>query len=822
MSPWYAAVRRAVRRLWRSPAFAASAVATLAIGIGSTVAVFTLVDAVLLRPLPFAEADRLVAAGHAAPGLGLEKTGQSGGTFLYYREKNRTLEDLAVYNENVLSVTDRGDAERIDAAFASVNLFSVLRARPHLGRTFVPADGEPDAPSVAVISHAFWVRRYGADPGVIGRRVDLNRDPAEIVGVMPAGFAFPQPATAVWYNMPMRASKARVRDLHLSGIGRLRPGVTPEDAAADLQRLVPGLSEAYPDATPELLREAQLRAAVVPFKDVVVGDVRLALMVLACTAGFVLLITWANVANLFFARAEHQRKEIAVERALGARGVDLGRRFVAESVVVSLLGAALGMLLAYVAVAYRFGFSPGVIPRLHEVGVSGGVLAFTAGLSLLTALLLAAVLYLRAGRPAISPVLRGGLGGSAGTRAARHTQRALVALQVALALTLLIGSAMMAQSFWRLRQVELGFQPRSVLTFEIALPARQYFEFSRSAGFHHDLAERLRGVPGVLGAEAVSTLPLTPSSDTPEGVERADAPGRGIAPTTALAMATAGYFRTMGIPVRRGRGFAPGDLAAGVPPVVLSEELARAAFGGDDPVGREVRLAGQPRQPAYRVIGVVGSVPGEAIPAGPARTLYFPALDDLRNRPDADVPIPLVPRTMTFVVRTSVPPASLTPAVRRIVASMDPQIPVANVRSMEEIVDGSVARMRLTMVLLLFGAGAALFLGVVGIYGVVSYTVSQRTPELGVRIALGARPAAVTAMVLRQGVLVALAGVAAGVAAALGLTGFLAGLLFGIEPGDPATFAAMAVFLLAVATAASYLPARRAARIDPAIALRAD
>ena len=821
MSPWYAAFARAARRLRKSPTFTLAAIVTLAVGIGSTAAIFTLVNAVLLKPLPYAGADRLVAVGHAAPGLGVEEAGQSGGTFLHYRKHTRAFEDIAVYMENVLAITDRGDPERIDAAFASSNLFSLLGVPPRLGRAFVPADGDPGAPSVAVISHDLWVRRYGADPRVIGRMVDLNRDPTQIVGVMPAGFSFPQTRTAIWYNMPMRATKARVRDLHLNGIGRLRAGVPPAEGASDLQRLIPGLSEAYPDATPELLREARLSAVVVPFKDVVVGDVRLALLVLFATAGFVLLITWANVANLFLVRAEHQRKEVAVERALGARGADLAGRFVAEGVIVALSGAALGLALAYLAVASRFGFEPDAIPRLHEVRLGAPVIAFTVALALLTAALLAAVLYLRAGRAAIAHSLTRGLGGSGGTRAGRHAQRTLVVMQVALALTLLIGSAMMAQSFWRLKQVDLGFDQRNVLTFEVALPSRQYFEFAKAAGFHHQLMDQLRSVPGVVGVDAVTTLPLTTPSDAAQPVERADRKASEIPPTAALGLATAGYFRTMRIPVERGRAFAPGDLAGAAPPVLLSEELARTLFGDADPVGREVRLAGQASYPAYRVAGVVGSVPGETLAGGAAPALYFPALGDLR-KPDAEVPIPLVPRTMNFVVRTSVPPSSIVPAVRRIAGELDPQVPLAHVRTLEEIVDGATARMRLTMLLLLLAAGTALFLGVVGIYGVVSYTVSQRTPELGVRIALGADPAGVARMVLRQGVLVALVGVAAGVVAALGLTRFLTGLLFGVDPGDPATFAAMAALLLAVAAAASYAPARRAARVDPVIALKGD
>ncbi|HEU4559062.1 MAG TPA: ABC transporter permease [Longimicrobium sp.] len=818
------AVHRALRGLRRAPAFTLTVVATLALGIGATTAMFALVDAVLLRPLPFPAAERVVAVQHTAPGVGVEEGGQSDGTYLHYRGGNRVFEAMGAYVENVVNVTDGADPERLQVAMATPSLFAVLGSHPHRGRLFTEADAALDAPAVVVISHGLWTRRYGSDPAIVGRTIELNRLPREVVGVLPPGFDFPRAETQVWYNMPVEAASSGISDLYLTSVARLKPGVSAADAERDLARLLPGLSDAYADATPDALAKAQLRPRVIPLRELMIRDARPALVLLFCTACFVLLIALANVANLFLVRAEARRREAAVERALGATRGELVRRSVAEALLLSAMGAAVGMGLAAAAVEARFGFGEGQIPRLAEVRITALVVAVAVGITLAAGLLLGAISAARIGRAELSPALKGG-GRSTTGRESQNAQRVLVSVQVALALALLIGAAVMVQSFWRLRQVELGFDPRGVLTVELSLPFREYPKYQDAARFHHQLLARLRAVRGVQWAEAASGIPLTQRPATAEArlavVGRPPAPGQ-AAPSGTTTLVTPGYFDAMRIPLQRGRRFEKRDVAANAPAVVLSAALARSLFGAEDPVGGRVRLEGKPSYPAYTVVGVAGGVPGAALGDSTARTLYFPVIDDPRPVPESEVPLPSVPREVTVVVRSTLPPAALLAAFRGALRQVDPKLPLGRVRLMDEIVAESTARTRLTMVLLTVAAAVALFLGVIGIYGVISYAVSQKTQELGIRLALGASPAQLRMMLLRQGAALTLAGIAAGVLVALALTRALRALLFQVSPGSPPAFVAMALLVFAVALGATYLPARRAGRIEPVRAMRAE
>lgn len=814
-------VTRAARRLLRTPMFAGTAVLTLALGIGATTAILALVDAVLLRPLPYAHPDRLVELRHAAPGFEITDGGQSDATFSHYLQGNRVFSDMGAYLENVVTLTDTEQPERVQVTMATPGVFSTLRTRPLHGRLFTAEEGEPGAPPVAVISHGLWMRRYGGDPALVGKTVEVNRSPRQVVGILPPGFAFPRRETEVWISMGVEPSGAGVRDLYLGGVGRLREGVTPRAAQADLQRLVGTFSEAYPDAPAGVLRQAGFQAVVTPLKDRVVGGVRPALVILACAVAFLLLVALANVANLFLVRSAGRAREVAVERALGASDGDLARGFMAESLLLAAVGGALGLGLAFAAVRLRFGFGAGALPRLDEVRLGGVALAVGIGLAVASGVAFGAVSLARAGRSAPAEGLRGGGGRTTGSRRWHTAQRFLVAMQVALALALLIGSAVMVQSLRALRQVELGFDPRQVLTLEVSLPARQYRAYGDAARFHAQVLERVRGLPGVTAAEATFALPLTQSlASFSGGVEvqgRPPRPGE-IRPAVAYNLASEGYFAALGIPLLRGRAFRAGDLAGEAPAVVVSDALARGLVGAEDPVGRRVRLADGEDGAWFTIVGVAGNVHGEAVTGGPARTLYLPVLADA---PEGVAP-PLIPRDLTLVVRTALPPASMADAVRRAVHEVDAKVPVAHVRTLQDIVDAASARSRLTALLLLSAAATAVFLGLLGIYGVVSYSVAQRTPEFGVRLALGATPGQLNRLVLRQGAVVAAAGVAAGVVAAFALTRLLRGLLYQVSPSDPLAFAAMSVLLFGVAVAASYLPARRAASTDPLRAMRAD
>jgi putative ABC transport system permease protein len=826
MTVLFASLRRAARRLRRAPTYTATVTVSLALGIGVVAAVFALVDAVLLRPLPYPGAGRLVDVGHAAA-VELAQDGLSSGTFAHYREHARVFDGIGVYVEHQMTLTGPGAPEQAGVAMVSPEVLPLLGVVPVVGRLPTGADAEPGAPQRVFISHEVWARRFARDPGVVGRELEVGRKRIEVAGVMPAGFHFPSPGTHVWLTWPQQADAAGVQSLYMSGVARLRPGVTPDAAERDLQRLVVTLPDAYGDVTAKQLEEMGLRARVVPLKELVVGDVRVPLLLLMGTAAFLLLITWANAVNLALVRAEGQRRTVAVERALGAPAGHLAGRFFSESVLLAAVGGALGLVLASRAIALRFGFTAEQLPRLEEVGTGAAVVGLVAALALLSAALLGAVAMARAVRGGMAGALAAGAGRSTAGRAERTGRAVLVAAQVALALTLLIGAALMARSFWKMKGVEPGFRAEGAMTFHTPVPATAYGSYHLTARVHHDVLERLRALPGVQSAEAVSLsgLPLTPVPDFWRNrfkpVGRAAQPGQEW-PAAATSFATPGYFRSMGIPLLRGRTLEARDMSRTAPGVVLSASLASALFGDQDPVGRKVRWADMGGYPAYIVVGVVGDVAGQTVRDGPARTLYFPNVYPPAADTVTGAVLDLIPDEEVYVVRSTLPAASLVPAVRKIVQEVDSKLVIARVASLDEVVAASRAQARLTMVLLGVGAATALLLGAIGIYGILSYAVRQRTAELGVRMALGATPESVTRMVVRQGLTLALAGAAAGVAASLALTRFLGSLLYEVSPGDPLAFVAMATLLVGVAVVASYFPARRAGRIDPVQAIKGD
>ena len=812
-------VRFAVRRLVRERAFSIPTVATIALGIGVTTAVFAMVNAILLRPLPYADADRLVEVRHMARQGELMVTGLSPGTFLHYRAGNRSFEGIAVYQESPRTLTDGDSPEQVRVASVSAGLFGVLGTTPYRGRFPSSVDS-----GGVVISHRLWARRYGADPEIVGRTIEIDRRRETVVAVAQPGFHFPQPDTHVWMTSYMeglfRRFGTQMGGYYLSGVARLEQGVSVEAAGRDLDRLVRTLPDAFPGVTADELETMGFRAVVGPLKEAIVGNVRAALLVLSATAGFLLLITWGNATNLGMLRSEHQRKEVALERALGATDGRLARRFLCESVLLAALGGTLGFFFARLAISLHFGFAPEQIPRLGEVGVDRVVAGFAVALSLVTGILLATVSVLLARRRDFAGALVGAFGHVTAGRREQVGRQLLVVGQIALALTLLIGSALMAQSYWKLARVELGFDAEGALTFNLPLPYASYRDAQAKALFHHELLARLRALPGVEAVEAATTsvFPLTPVPEvyiTRVSVSDRSKSDSTTRPEALFGFATPGYFRAMGIPLLQGSTFE--NIARGeLPDVILSASMARALFGDEDPIGKQVGL-GQLGRSGFRVVGVVGDVPSRSIQEGPSSAVYvanvFPGAADAPSLTGSDE---------QYVVRTSLPPTSLVRAVRQTIDDVDPKLAMTRIATLDDLVAGSLARARLTMLLLLVGAVTALFLGVVGIYGVLSYAVRQRTSELGVRMALGASPGAVVGMVVRQGALLAVGGIAAGLVAAFALTRFVRTLLYEVSPSDPAAFAAMAALLFAVALAASYVPARRAGRIDPVRALKAE
>jgi predicted permease len=807
-------VRYALRQLRARPGFTLVALLTLGLGIGATTAIFTLLDAIVLRPLPYPNAERLVAVRHTAPGMGIDDAGVSDGTYRHYRAANRVFDEMGAYQETIWNLSGVDAPERVQVAVVTPSVFTVLDAVPAQGRLFTEAETREQSP-VVVISHGLWRRLYGADPDIGGRTIRLDERPYTVVGVMPAGFEFPRRETDVWYPFgAFLVHTPRVFGFYADAVARLRPGISPRDAEGDLQRLVAQLPEIVPPVTTKELREAQLRAVVVPLKRAVIGNVASALWVLLGGVAFLLVIACANVANLFLVRAEHRRRELAVRLALGASRSDVGRIFVVEALLLTAAGALLGVALADAGVGVLAALEVD-LPRLHEVALDWRALAFAIGVSLVSALVLPLAPYLRYRRIDLASTLAATR--PAGERPERQgLHRGLVSLQIALALMLLVGSALMVRSFWRLSRVDPGFDPSGVLTVELAVASSSYPSSQAAAqavaGLYDRLIERTRALPGVIDAGGATPLPLTPiPSYYRMSVIAGSVTADSAAAPVLISMATPGYFSAMRIPLAEGRLFASGDVANRDHAIVANRAFARRYFPGRDALGQLVQFRGR----RGTIVGVVEDVHQESIGSTPGPTLYVPVLPG-----DRAARVPYIPFHMGIAIRTAVPPLTLAEPVRRIVQELNRKLPVGNIRTMEDIVATSTARTTFATLLLLIAAIGALFLGSVGVYGVMAYAVSRRTHEMGVRIALGARASQVTGMVLRQAAGVAAVGLVAGTLGALALTRVLRGLLFEVTPTDPLSFAATACVLLAATLIASWIPARRATKVDPMVALR--
>ena len=816
------ALRSTLRGLRKDPGFLAVAVLTLALGIGANTALFTVVEAVLLRPLPYPEPERIVSVWHSAPGLGLPQFEQSDATYLLYRQHNRTLADLGIYWAGTASlVGPAGDLEpeRVPAAGATGSVFDVLGARAARGRTLEPADERPGAEAVAVLSDGLWRRRFGADPGVVGRQVEISGVSRRVVGVMPPEFRFPEGETEVWLPLPIDPARLTAGNFNYPAVGRLRPGVTLEDAARDLSSLVLRLPEiSGGEISSPMIESAKLALLVHSLRDDLVGDVERQLWLLLGSVGLILLIACANVANLFLVRAEGRVREIAVRLSLGASRGDVARLFLAEGLVLSLLGAAAGLGLAAAGVRALVALRPVGIPRLEEIGVNAAALAFTVALALLSGLFFGLFAALRSGSPAVAAALKEGGRGAMAGRGRHRARSALVAAQVALALVLLLASGLMARSFVLLQSVDPGIRPEGVLTADLALPAARYATAEQNARFVQGLLERVRALPGVTAAGTVSLLPLSGNrSRSGHSIEDHPLPPDTVQPLLGTRFASPGYFETLGIPLVEGRFFSRLDPARRSDEVVISKSVAERFWPGRSALGKRLVQGDPDAENWFTVVGVAGDVREEGLEVPPSEAVYYPVLRaELRDENGDE----WVPNEVSLVVRGPGEPAALADAVRKAVWSLDPALPIARMRPMTEVVARSTARTSFTLLLLALAAGVALLLGAVGIYGVISYVVSQRTREIGVRMALGARRRDITRMVLRQGLVVTAAGIAAGLAGAFALTRLMRALLFEVSPTDPFTFTTVPLLLAAVALTATYLPAARAAAVEPVEAIR--
>ncbi len=806
---------------------------TLALGIGATTAIFSLVNSVLLRPLPWPASDQLVDLSHTLEVSGVSSVDQSDAAHLFYRRENRVFTDVGAYratavNLGALSGAPGGDdtrAERVTAAQISAAIAGIVRVAPLRGRAFTEAEDHPNAPPVALISERLWKRRYDADPSILGQRVMIDGILREIVGVMPDRFAFPATGTNVWLPIGIDPLRTESATFGLRGIARLRDGVTADAATTELTQLLKRLPEAFPGRlTVEAIEFTKMRTVVRPLRSVIVGDVGRTLWVLLGAVAFVLLIACANVANLFLVRAEGRQRELAVRRALGARGGMIAASLLTEGLLLAAVGAVLGVALAWAGVGYLRTLDAALpIPRLAEVGIDGAVLGVALLTTLFVALLVSLVPALRSTAVSITGVLSdSGRTASPGPirQRARHV---LVVAQMALALVLLAGAGLMARSFSRLRAVEPGFDAAHAQTFRVALPEGRFPDAAAGAGFIVRTLDALTALPGVTAVGVVSKLPLDPEArrDTALFLEGA-AMGPGQFPNVhQVSYASTDYFSALGIPLLEGRPFARPDPAVVPLEVIVSRALADRYWPGQPAEGKRVRLA--PLGPWFTIVGVAGNVRGVGLDQPPDETIYLPLVTAPGNAVQGGVgPARFTPREVAFVVRSAGEPSQLAVPVERALRALDSAVPLYRLRSMTEVVAQAAARTSFTLVLLSIASFVAMVLGAVGIYGVISYVVSLRTPELAVRLALGAGPGDLQRMVLLQATTIALVGVAVGLAGAMAVTRVLSALLFGVTPADRATLVAAAAVLMLVALAASWVPARRASVVDPAGILRAE
>ncbi len=811
----WADLRFGTRTLSRTPGFTAIAAMTLALAVGANTAIFSVVDSVLLDPLPYPDADRIVGIWHGAPGLGYPEFGISPGVHVQYLEDNDVFESIAIYQSSQFNLTGDGDPERIMGAFVSRGTLEALQVSPVLGRNFVAEEDLPEGPQAVIIGHELWKRRYAADPDLVGKSIQLNGESYEVIGILPEGIAFPQDETSIWVPARIDPARAQPGTFGWNSIARLKSGVSIGQAQAQLASFVAQMPERYADI-PQLvafLEQGQFRVSVHPLKQDVVGDVQRSLWILLGTVGFVLLIACANVANLFLVRAEGRRRESAVRAALGADRWVLARQYLSESVLLAALGGILGLSLAWVGVTALIRVAPSNLPRLDEIGIDGSVLGFTVGITLLSALLFGLAPALKRVSPAmVGSLIQSGSRSSTG-RDRRLARNGLVVMQTAIALILLIGSGLLVRSFWQIRNINPGFDARDVLTFRISLPSAEYPEATTVAAFHQQLLERIRGLPGVLAAGAVQALPLGPNRrGTGFFVEDRPTAEAELPPIFWFSAATPGYFESMRIPLRTGRTFDRRDHVSELGNLIVSTALAERLWLGEDPLGKRLRFASD-STPWMTVVGVVESVRGHGLRQDPLEMIYYPMVGPRSDDWDA--------RSLTYTVRAQ-NPMTLVPALRAAIAELDANLPIAQVEPMEQISARSEARLSFTMEALAIAASMALILGAIGLYGVLSYVVSQRTQEIGVRLALGAKPGTVQTMVVLQGARIAVAGIVIGVAGAVGFTRFLQGLLYDTEPLDPVAFVATSVLLFSVALLASYIPARRASLVDPMSSLRMD
>ena len=801
-------VRYGFRLLLKRPAFTGVAVIALALGIGANTAIFSVVNAVLLRTLPYTDPDRLVMVWEANP-RGNQRNVVSPANFLDWRDQNTVFEQMAMFVDTRFNLNGTDEPEELPTQIADVNLFTVLGATPLMGRTFIQQDSVAGTDNVTILSRGLWQRRFAGDPEIIGKTIALNGENFTIVGVMPAGFQMfvkqgsqigkPVDLWLPWtYNPQARIRRGR----SWMTVARLKPGVSLEQAQSEMSSIAARFEQQYPEFN------KGWGVNVVSLRDQFVGDIKPALLVLLAAVGFVLLIACANVANLLLARAATRQKEIAIRIALGAGRWRVIRQLLTESVLLSIVGGAAGLLLALWGTELLLALGPRDLLGIDSVGIDRRVLLFTAAVSMITGLVFGVVPAVSASRTNLNETLKEGGRDRSGGGRSRRLRSAFVVVEVALALVLLIGSGLMIRSLWRLQAVDPGFNSSNLLTARLLLPGSRYGQDSQRTAFFKQLVERLQALPGVRTATAIDAMPLGgPGSATGFTISGKPKPAAGEVPVCDVRVIEPNYFEAIGVPLLMGRTFSEREATEVSRVVIINKALSDRYFPGEEALGKKIAISMSENPVPSEIVGIVADAKYAGL--------------DRETRPMAYWPHPELARSsMTLIVRAESDPLALSSALRREVQAMDKDQPIADVRTMEQMVNDSIARTRFSAFLLAVFAGVAMALAAVGIYGVMAYSVEQRTHEIGIRMALGADRGDVVAMVVRQGMTLAAVGVAIGLVSAFALTRFLSTLLYQVSVTDAGSFASVSIALAAVALVASLIPAYRATKVDPMIALR--
>ena len=798
-------LRFGIRVLLKNPGFTIVAIIALALGIGANTAIFSVVNTVLLRPLPYKNPERLVMVWEENSKQGFPRDTPAAANYIDWRDQNHVFEGMAAMTEISFNLTGTGEPERIDGQRVSGTLFQLLGVEPQLGRAFLPEEDRTGANRVVILSHGLWERRFGSDPTIIGRPINLDGQSFTVVGVMRRGFQFPSRTDQLWVPIAFSAKEAGQRGNHyLEVIARMKPGISLEQAQAEMTTIATRLQQQYPQTN------TSIGAVITPLHEHVVGNIKPALLILLGAVAFVLLIACANVANLLLARAAVRQKEIALRLALGASRSRMTRQFLTESVLLSALGGGVGLVLAIVGLDLLKRFIPPNISQVQAIGIDTKVLLFTILVSIATGLLFGLAPAVQMATSNLNNTLKEGGRDSAAGHHGNRIRGFLIISEVAVSFLLLIGAGLLINSFVRLRHVDPGFRSENLLTMKIALPETRYPDKQRRSLFFDELLRRVGTLPGVASAAVATNLPLTSTGNSVGvAIEGHADPAPDRVPIVITRVVSPDYFKTMSIPLLEGRVFTEGDKADSPSAVVISETTARLFWQGENAIGKHLKVGRSTSpNPWLTVVGIVKDVRQYELIIEPKPQMYLPYQQAEFFEPRA------------LVVRTNFDPLSLAATVRQTVWDIDKDQPVSDISSMEEIVSDSVARQRFSMLLLGVFAGLALVLAAVGIYGVMSYSVAQQTREIGIRMALGAQRSDVLKMTVGQGLRLVLTGVAIGLAAAFVLTRVMATLLFGVSPTDPLTFVSISIVLIGVAVLASYIPALRATRVDPMFALR--